>query len=113
MATMLSGLDDIAKAFQSGDASRVAGYFDKMVEMNMSGKEGAYSKSQAEQVLKDFFSKNKPIKFEFQHDGASGGNNAYYAIGILKTENSKFRVSLYMKKNDSTFIIQELTIENE
>lgn len=113
MAKSLSGLEELSKAMQNGDAKQVAEYFAKMVEMDINGNEGTYSKSQAEQVLKDFFSNNKPLKFEFQHDGTSGGNNAYYAIGILKTETSKFRVSIYMKKNGDTFIIQELSIQNE
>jgi hypothetical protein len=113
MATTLSGLDDIAAALQSGDAKKVTAYFDKMVEMQIHGKEGTYSKAQAEQVLKNFFANNKPLQFKFEHNGTSGGNNAYYAIGTLKTDTQKFRVSLYLKKNNDTFSIQELTIEDD
>lgn len=113
MATTFDGLENIAQSIRSGDAKQVAAYFDKMVDLKIGNKEGAYSKSQAEQVLKDFFSKNKPLNFQFNHDGTSGGNNAYYAIGTLKTDAAKYRVSVYMKKNGDTFIIQELSIENE
>ncbi|MBC8046261.1 MAG: DUF4783 domain-containing protein [Fimbriimonadaceae bacterium] len=113
MATAPGGLENIAQSIRSGDAKQVAAYFDKMVEMKIGAKEATYSKAQAEQVLKDFFSKNKPLNFQFNHDGTSGANNAYYAIGTLKTDNAKYRVSVYMKKNGDTFIIQELSIENE
>lgn len=113
MATKQGDLDNIANAIRSGNAKSLAEYFDNSVEVKVLNKEGAYSKSQAEAIVKDFFSKNPPQKFSFNHDGPSGGNNAHYAIGTLETNNGTYRTYIYMKKVGDKFVIQELSFENE
>ena len=112
-AASFDGLTELATAFKKSDSKTIASYFDTMIEIKISDKEGTYSKSQGEQILKDFFEKNNVIDFHFKHDGASGANNAQYAIGSISTSSGKFRTYIYMKKKGDTFVIQELTIENE
>lgn len=112
MATTDSNLDSIAQAIRTGNAKSLAAYFDTTVEVKINDKEGAYSKAQAEQVVKDFFVKNPPKGFSFMHDGQSGGN-AYYAIGSLTTAGGKFRTYVYLKKKGEAYFIQELSFENE
>jgi len=113
MATMIDDLSGIATAIKAGDSKSLAGYFDNTVELKVLNKEGAYSKSQAEAIVKDFFTKNPPKNFTFKFDGPSGGNGAHYAIGTLTTDSGKFRTYVYMKKKDDKFYIQELSFENE
>ncbi len=112
-ATQLGDLDGISQSLRSGNAKSLSEYFDTSVELKILDKEGAYSKAQAEEIVKDFFAKNVPSDFSFIHDGPSGGNNAHYAIGKLTTSNGKFRTYMYMKKKGDTFVIQELSFENE
>lgn len=112
-AAVLSDLDSISSSIKAGDSKKLAEYFDNTVEVKVLNKEGAYSKSQAEAIVKDFFAKNPPKSFSFMHDGPSGGNNAHYAIGSLGTDNGTFRTYVYMKKKDDKFYIQELSFENE
>lgn len=112
-ATVVGDLENIATAIKSGDSKSLAAYFDNTVEVKIANKEGAYSKSQAEAIVKDFFAKNPPSAFKFIHDGPSGGNNAHYAIGSLTTNSGKFRTYVYMKKKGEKFYIQELSFENE
>ncbi|MEZ5014005.1 MAG: DUF4783 domain-containing protein [Chitinophagales bacterium] len=112
-ATFVGDLDKIATAIQSGDSKALSAYFDNTVEVKILNKEGAYSKSQAEAVVKDFFTKNPPKSFKVLHQGPSGGNNAQYAIGSLQTDKGKFRTYVYMKKVGEKFLIQELNFENE
>ncbi|HET8963819.1 MAG TPA: DUF4783 domain-containing protein [Chitinophagales bacterium] len=112
MATTASNLDSIAQAIRTGNAKELASYFDTTIEIKINDKEGAYSKAQAEQVVKDFFVKNPPKGFSFMHDGESGGS-AYYAIGSLTTANGKFRTYVYLKKKGESYLIQELSFENE
>ncbi|MBC8172687.1 MAG: DUF4783 domain-containing protein [Chitinophagales bacterium] len=113
MAVSLTSLEDIATAIRNNDAKQLASYFDTMVEVKIMDKEGAYSKAQAEQIVKDFFAKNPVKNFVIKHDGPSGGNQAHYAIGALTSGATKYRTYIYMKKKGDTFIIQELSIENE
>ncbi|MBP8753987.1 MAG: DUF4783 domain-containing protein [Chitinophagales bacterium] len=112
MATTASNLDSIAQAIRTGNAKELASFFDTTIEIKINDKEGAYSKAQAEQVVKDFFLKNPPKGFSFMHDGESGGS-AYYAIGSLTTANGKFRTYVYLKKKGESYLIQELSFENE
>lgn len=112
-ATMQSELVGITSAIKSGDSKSLATYFDNTVEVKIANKEGAYSKSQAEAVVKDFFTKNPPKDFSFLHEGTSGGSNGHYAIGSLSTDKGKFRTYVYMKKRADKFYIQELSFENE
>lgn len=112
MAGTTSNLDSIAQAIRTGNAKELASYFDTTIEIKINDKEGAYSKAQAEQVVKDFFVKNPPKGFSFMHDGESGGS-AYYAIGSLTTANGKFRTYVYLKKKGESYLIQELSFENE
>lgn len=111
--TRLSELDNISSAIKGGNSKALAEYFDNTVEVKILNKEGAYSKSQAEAIVKDFFTKNPPKSFSFIHDGPSGGNNAHYAIGSFVTDKGKFRTYVYMKKVNDKFLIQELSFENE
>ncbi len=111
--TRLSDLDNISSAIKAGNSKSLAVYFDNTVEVKILNKEGAYSKSQAEAIVKDFFAKNPPKSFSFIHDGPSGGNNAHYAIGSLASDKGKFRTYVYMKKVNDKFLIQELSFENE
>ena len=53
-------LENIAAAISSGNSKELATYFDNTVEVKIANKEGAYSKSQAEAIIKDFFTKNPP-----------------------------------------------------
>jgi len=113
MATVIDDLSSIAAAIKSGNSKSLAEYFDNTVELKVLNKEGAYSKSQAEAIVKDFFAKNPPKNFIFKFDGPSGGNGAHYAIGTLTTDSGKFRTYVYMKKKADKFYIQELSFENE
>lgn len=113
MAVRSGELESIAQAIRTGNAKALAAYFDTTVELKINEKEGAYSKAQAEQVVKDFFVKNPPKGFSFMHDGPSGGNNAHYAIGTLTTTNGKFRTYVYLKKKGDVYFIQEISFENE
>jgi hypothetical protein len=113
MATAADELSSIAAAIKAGNSKALAEFFDNTVELKVLNKEGAYSKSQAEAIVKDFFAKNPPSNFSFKFDGPSGGSGAHYAIGTLTTGNGKFRTYVYLKKKGEKFYIQELSFENE
>ncbi|MGB4830989.1 MAG: DUF4783 domain-containing protein [Chitinophagales bacterium] len=112
-ATKVGDLENIAAAISSGNSKELATYFDNTVEVKIANKEGAYSKSQAEAIIKDFFTKNPPTSFSFIHEGNSGGNNAHYAIGNLVTSKGTYRTYVYLKKINNKFVIQELKFDNE
>jgi hypothetical protein len=105
-------LNTIVTAIKSGNAKSLAASFDKQVEITVMNKEGAYSKSQAELIVKDFFAGHVPVSFSIIHEGSSGGNSKY-GIGTLKTNNGTFRTYIYLKKIGETWAIQQLRFEEE
>lgn len=102
----------IANAFSTGNAAQLSSYFSKSIDLSVSGSEGMYSQAQSEQILKKFFVKNTPKKFNILHTGTSK-NNTNYAIGNLLTNNGKFRVYLIYKQTKDSFEIQELSIQKD
>ncbi len=109
----LDMLDDIANALRSGDARTVSRYFGNTVDLTIISQEEVYSKVQAEQVLRDFFSKNTPRSFTIIHKGESK-EGARYAIGTLVTsQGSTYRTYFFIKQQGNTAIIQELRFMKE
>jgi len=99
----------IAIAFRTGSASGLSQYFNKTVELVLPGKEDFYSKSVAETILKDFFTRYRSREFVIKHQGARG--DAQYAIANLETDKGKFRVYFLLKKVDGSPLIHQIRIE--
>ena len=104
---------DISNAIRSGDARAVARYFNSTVDLTILNQEEVYSKAQAEQVLRDFFSKNTPRSFTLIHKGVSK-EGAKYAIGTLVTTSGvEYRTYFFVKQSTSGELIQELRFEKQ
>lgn len=72
-------ISEISSALQKGDSYKISRYFDITIELRIRGSEDTYSKQQAEMIVRDFFSKNKPVIFEFKEKGFSK-TDIYFAI---------------------------------
>ena len=103
-------ITDVVTAMKVGNATQVARFFDTNVEISMPDKSNSYSKSQAELVLKDFFSNNTVKGFDIIHKGENAGSE--YCIGTLVTKNGAFRTTIFMKQKGDTQLLQELRFEN-
>ncbi|MCF8246095.1 MAG: DUF4783 domain-containing protein [Saprospiraceae bacterium] len=106
-------LDAITKAISSGNADALGQYFDSSVEIAVLDKEETYTKAQAIQVMKDFFTKNKPSSFKQVHQGASKGQDSQYCIGNMTATSGTYRVYIYMKVSGTKQVIQELRFDKE
>jgi len=108
--SLFTSIDEVVNAMKSGNASQVARYFDNSVEISMPDKSNSFSKTQAEIVLKDFFT-NNPVKgFEVIHKGENAGSQ--YCIGTLVTKNGSFRTTIFMKQKGDLQVLQELRFES-
>lgn len=104
--------EDIAGAFRSGDAKKLAKYMGEQVDIVILEKEEVYSRSQAELILKDFFTKHPPKSFNVVHNGVSK-NGSKFAIGKLVSGKGSFKVTWFIKKENNVFYIHQLRIEKE
>ncbi len=110
MSSFLSlSFTEIINAIKSGNASEVSKFFDTTVEITLPGKSNSYSKSQAELVLRDFFSSNTIKDFQVIHKSDNAG--AEYCIGNLITVNGLFRTTVYLKQKGNRQVVQELRFE--
>jgi len=103
-------IQTISKAISSGKSENVAVYFNSTLDLTTPENEGTYSKIQAEQILKDFFSKNPISSFTIKHNDSST-DGSIYAIGIYLTEAQTYRVYFLLKKFDEKYLIQKMEFE--
>lgn len=101
----------VQSAFKSGDAASIAGMCKDKCLISILDDEGAYSKSQATQVLKAFFTKHPASSFSFIHKG-SGSAEGAFGIGTYVSKGEEFRVTVHFKKISGVFKIESITIEN-
>jgi len=100
----------IAAGLKAGDAQMVASHFNETIEMTILDKGNVCSQAQGEQILKEFFTRNKPSDFKITHQGGEG---SVYAIGIMTTSNGNFRVYFLLKPKGNKPLISQFRIEKD
>ena len=108
--TLYSSIDEVVSALKTGNTAQIARFFDNTVEITMPDKSNSYSKSQAELVLKDFFTNNPVQRFEVMHKGENAGSE--YCIGKLVTKGGSFRTTIFMKQKGDKQLLQEIRFES-
>ena len=101
----------IERAFVSNNPTEIVSIGKAKILMNVLGKEGIYSQSQASLVLKDFFTKKPNGSFNFFFKGKESSEGTF-AIGSYTSRSEEFRVTIHFKNIDGQFKIESLTIEN-
>jgi hypothetical protein len=97
----------ISAALALGNAGNLSDYFNSMVDLGLAGNEDTYSKAQATQILKDFFSKNPVRSFKVTRQGTST-DGSRFTIGEMKTATETLRVYYLLKKVTGKYLIQQL-----
>jgi hypothetical protein len=103
--------DGIVQSLKNGNAAELTKFFNVNVDLTIFDKQDIYSKTQAEILLKDFFSKNVPSNFIIIHQG--GKEDTQYYIGKLTTSTGTYRVTIIIKAQGKTSLIQQFKIEKE
>lgn len=101
--------DEIVTSIQNGNDASLANFFNENVELVVLTHDDVYSKSQAQQIVAEFFKSNKPKQFSIIHQGGKEG--ARYAIGNLTTNTGTFRVYFLLKNKNNNSYIHQLRIE--
>ena len=100
----------IISGLKAGDAKIVASLFNENIELVVLDRELVCSQAQGEQILKDFFARNKPTDFKITHQG---GDDSSYAIGKMQTANGNFRVYFLLKSKGNKSQIVQLRIDKD
>lgn len=101
---------NVSKALNEGDSKKLAGYFYEKVELSILEEEENYSRIQAEQVIKKFFSKYPVVNYETVHMGNAKDGSAF-EIGSLVTKSATFRTYFLLKGNGKAQKIHQFRIE--
>ena len=102
-------IEDIAGALKNGNASQLSRYFDIRVDITLPDRSDNYSRTQAEMIIRDFFSYNNVRSFDIKYKGENNGSK--YCIGTLKTSNGDYRTKLFLKQKDSRQDLQEIAFQ--
>lgn len=100
----------VSQAIQGGNSAELSKYFNNSIDLTIPGSEGTYSKVQAEQILKSFFSKYPPVSFSINHKGSSN-DGSVYAIGTYKSKSQSFRTYFLTKPIGGQLLIHQLKFE--
>ena len=93
---------EIKEAFQKGNAKQLSSYFNDMVEFYFEETEGTVSRSQAESILIDFFSKNPPKLFEIIQEGTTNENVEFVIATYTTVYGCVYRVNYLIKKQPTS-----------
>lgn len=103
--------DTIVSSIQQANAKQVVTYFGNSVDMTLLENEAPYGRSQAEFLLRDFFTKNPPKSFQIIHRGRSQEGTEFGIGNLISSNGKEFRVSFYLKNQDGKMTIREFRIE--
>lgn len=105
-------IESISAAIKGANSGELAKFFNNTVEILIPGKEGTFSKNQAEMIMKDFFAKNPLTSFATNQQGSSNGG-AQFMIGTYKSGKIIFHVYVLIKPVAGQMLIQQLHFESE
>lgn len=103
-------VNQIAVALKNGDANSLGNHLAPNVSLGLEGKEQSYSRAQAIQVLRSFFSKNSTKDFTYKHSARSQQKDQFY-VGGLTTSKGDFRVTYFLIKAPKGPVIKRLRLE--
>jgi hypothetical protein len=105
-------VENIAAAIKAGNSKELAKYFGPTVEIIIPGIDGAFSKAQAEVIMKDFFGKSAPVSFSINKKGNSAGGSQYM-IGAYKSKTENLNVYILLKPVSNILMIQQIHFETD
>jgi hypothetical protein len=100
--------DDINNGLKQGNASEIVKNFADRVSIKVLNQEDLLSKSQAQALIEDFFSKHKVKSYQTSHTSIVNSDQQFIT-GSLDTMNGKFRISILVRGN----VISQFRIETD
>lgn len=103
--------DGVEAALRAGSAKDLARHFDSKVSLSFADEKATdYSKTQAEFVMKNFFSKNPPTGFSYNFPTPSESvrKDKRYVIGTYTHRNGSYTVLIRVKDAKGKFLIHSV-----
>jgi hypothetical protein len=103
--------DGVEAALRAGSAKDLSRHFDSKVSLSFADEKPTdYSKTQAEFVMKNFFSKNPPTGFSYNFPTPSESvkKDKRYVIGTYTHRNGSYTVLIRVKDAGGKFLIHSI-----
>lgn len=103
--------DGVEAALRAGSAKDLAKHFDSKVSLSFADEKATdYSKTQAEFVMKNFFSKNPPTGFayNFPTPSESVRKDKRYVIGTYTHRSGSYTTLIRVKDSGGKFLIHSI-----
>lgn len=111
-AQAADNLTPVGSALRNGSSRELAQFLAPSVEIGFGGERQNYNATQAELVVRDFFTKSAPSSFDFIHQGQSG-DGIQYAIGRYTSRTGVYRVFIKLKPGKGNPVIDTLEFTKE
>ncbi|MCX6287516.1 MAG: DUF4783 domain-containing protein [Bacteroidetes bacterium] len=103
---------EIIDVLRKGNSSGLGKYFNEMVDLNIPGFKELYSKTQAERIIKDFFS-NKPVSSVSVNREGNSPDGSKYTMGSLTAGGKKYNLFFLLRKSNGEYRIYQLHLQSE
>jgi hypothetical protein len=101
----------IEKTMETNDAKTIVSLGTDKILLNILGKEGAYTHSQAQLILNEFFTKKPKGTFSFIFRGKETADGIF-AVGNYVVKGESFRITFHFRAIKSESKMESLTIAN-
>ena len=108
-STRTVDIDAVVVALNAGNAAQLSKYFDNRIDIGLPEKSDNYSRTQAEMIIREFFSNNGVRTFEIKYKSEKAGTN--YCVGTLKTKSGDYRTTLFMKQKGDKQYLQDISFQ--
>lgn len=100
--------EDVTVALKQGSSTNLVKLFSDKIAIKVLNQEDLLSKSQAQALIEDFFSKHKVKSYQTSHTSIVNGDQQFIT-GSLITNTGNFRISILVRGN----VISQFRIEND
>jgi hypothetical protein len=109
--TNAQSLKPIYAAIGAGNADALGAHLNSDLELCFFDQEDIFSKAEAIEKLKTFFSSKSPKGISEIHKSSATGKGSFFTISNLKTSEGPLRVYIYVRKDGEQVIIEELRFD--
>lgn len=103
-------IDEITTTLKTTDSKAFAKFFSSSVDIDILNHQNTFTAAQAQLLINDFFSKNKPTQVQVFHKVTSNPT-PQFAVIFYQTSKTKYRISLELSTQNGKLLINQITIE--
>ena len=100
---------EVVTAFRDGNSTGIKPFLCESVELIMLNKSQNCTAQAAENSLRDFFSSHRVLDFTVNPQG--NRDDSSFMIGTLNTQQEKFRVNCFLKRERGTYLIFQIRLD--